>query len=480
MESIMSFVPLFGGVLLTLFGLGIARYIISLRRVVPTNEVHIVQSARATTSYGKDTGHGNTYYEWPSYLPVLGITLTVMPTSIFDLDLIAYEAYDKGRLPFVVDVKAFFQIKDSNAAAQKVSNFDELKTQLLGVVQGAVRSILASAEIEEIMQGRSKFGDDFTKEVNGQLNAWGVETVKNLELMDIRDGKGSEVIHNIMAKKKSHIEMESRTEVAKNNKEAELAEITAKQEVDLRSQEALQQVGLRSTQAERQVALAKQEALQQVREQEKTTKEKEMQILKVQETRKAEIAKEVQIVQAQQLQETSIINAEGQKQTQLLVAEGKLESQRREAEGSLAIAESKAKGEAALQLAPVQAQIALAKEIGQNGSYQTYLTNLRQIEANQAVGVAQAGALAAANIKVIANTGGDISSGISSISDLLSSKGGTQIGAMIEGLANTEAGEKLVAKVLGSNPATGTTSTFTPTAKSNGTNGSKPLNGSAR
>lgn len=44
---------------------------ITLRRVVPTNEVHIVQSAKKTTSYGKDTGNGNTYYEWPSSLPSL-------------------------------------------------------------------------------------------------------------------------------------------------------------------------------------------------------------------------------------------------------------------------------------------------------------------------------------------------------------------------------------------------------------------------
>jgi flotillin len=38
---------------------------ILLRRVVAPNEVHIVQSSKATTSYGKDTQNGNTYYEWP-------------------------------------------------------------------------------------------------------------------------------------------------------------------------------------------------------------------------------------------------------------------------------------------------------------------------------------------------------------------------------------------------------------------------------
>src|SRR4051812_10550166 len=46
---------------------------IMLRCVVPTNEVHLVQSSKTTTSYGNDTKNGNTYYEWPSWLPILGI-----------------------------------------------------------------------------------------------------------------------------------------------------------------------------------------------------------------------------------------------------------------------------------------------------------------------------------------------------------------------------------------------------------------------
>ena len=57
------------------------------RRVVETNEVHIVQSSKATKSYGKDTPNGNTYYEWPSWFPVIGVTKIVLPVSVFDLEL---------------------------------------------------------------------------------------------------------------------------------------------------------------------------------------------------------------------------------------------------------------------------------------------------------------------------------------------------------------------------------------------------------
>ena len=195
------------------------------RRVVETNEVHIVQASRSTKSYGKDTPNGNTYYEWPHWFPVIGITKIVMPVSVFDLRLEAYEAYDVGRVPFVVDIVAFFRINDSNLAAQRVESFAELHTQLLAIVQGAVRTILASHDIDKIMLERSIYGEQFTFAVKDQLESWGVVPVKNIELMDIRDATDNLVVHNIMEKKKSLIEMESRREVAENMKVAEIAEI---------------------------------------------------------------------------------------------------------------------------------------------------------------------------------------------------------------------------------------------------------------
>lgn len=437
---------------------------ISLRRVVPTNEVHIVQSSKKSTSYGAGTQNGNTYYEWPTSLPHLGVTKSVFPISVFDLDLAAYEAYDKGRLPFVVDVKAFFRITDSDIAAQRVASFKELHGQLQAIVQGAVRSILASNEIEEIMQGRGKFGKEFTDAVDGQLSNWGVQTVKSIELMDIRDHKDSVVIQNIMAKKKSHIEMESRTEVAKNRKLAEMAEIDARKEVDLQSQEAVQQVGLRTVEAERLVALQQESKTQAVKEQQRTTKEKEMAVLKTESVAKAEIASQVAQVQAEQSRKTAIIGAEAQKQTLTLNAEGALEAKKREAEGITAEGLAQANAKEAMLLAPVNAQTTLAKEIGSNESYQKYLISLEKIKAEQAVGMEQAKALQAAEVKIISNSGKP-SEGLKGVMDIFSSQGGTEIGAMLEGLANTDKGQELLGKFLGGGK------------KSDGSTNS-PLNGS--
>lgn len=113
-----------------------------LRRVVPTNEVQVVQSRGQTTSYGKDTGNGNVYYEWPAWLPVIGVLKNTLPVSVFNLNLNAYDAYDMGRVPFVVDVVAFFRVADYNLAASRVANFAELQAQLTNIVKGAIRTAI--------------------------------------------------------------------------------------------------------------------------------------------------------------------------------------------------------------------------------------------------------------------------------------------------------------------------------------------------
>ncbi len=424
-----------------------AIWVVNLRRVVSTNEVHIIQSASKTVSYGKDQEAGNTYYEWPAWIPVIGINVIKLPVSVFSLRLKDYEAYDNGRLPFVLDLEAFFRIENSNVAAQRVAGYQELNAQLLSILQGAARTILASKTIEEIMQGRSEFGDAFTKEVNEQLKAWGVTTVKNIELMDIRDSRESQVIQNIMDKKKSEIEKESRIVVASNMKAAQNAEIDAAREIELNKQMAAEQVGIRTAEKDKAVGIANEMSQQDIKAQQKVTTEKAMEVARVQEVKMAEIAKDVNVVKAEEQKQTDVISAEGQKQKTVLVAEGQLEAEKRKAEAVLVNGQAKAEAEKLLQLAPVEAQIVLAKEIGENQSYQQYLITIRQVEANQAIGVEQARALDKADIKVIANSG-TVTGGISSLGDLFTSQGGSNVGAALEGLAQSEVGKQLLDKFV--------------------------------
>lgn len=442
-----ALIPTIGLFLAIAFTLVMVFWVLGLRRVVSTNEVHIIQSSKQTVSFGKDQESGNTYYEWPAWIPVIGIQVIKLPVSVFSLRLKEYEAYDNGRLPFVLDLEAFFRIENSNIAAQRVFSFQELSAQLTSILQGAARTILASKTIEEIMQGRSEFGDAFTKEVNEQLKAWGVTTVKNIELMDIRDSRDGQVIQNIMDKKKSEIERDSRVVVASNMRAAQNAEIDAQREIELNKQIAQEQVGIRTAEKDKAVGIANEQSQQEIKEQQKVTTEKAMDIQRVENVKAAEIAKDVNVVKAEEQRQTDVIQAEGQKQKTVLIAEGTLEAQRREAEAIQVKGQATAEAEKALQLAPVEAQIVLAKEIGENQSYQQYLITIRQVEANQAVGIAQAGALQKSDIKVIANTG-NVTEGINGIGQLFTAKGGTGMAAALEGLAQSDIGQQLINKFV--------------------------------
>lgn len=399
-----------------------------LRTVVRTNMVHVVQSRRKTTPYGTGQSAGNVYFRWPSWIPSLGVTVIKLPVSNFDLSLLAYEAYDRDRVPFIVDVTAFFRIEDTAVAARRVVNVTELEQQLSLIVQGAVRKVLADDVIDSIMLERAKFGNAFTKEIGDQLKEWGVQSVKSMELMDIRDGEGSRNVTNIMAKKTSFIEMESRTEVAENTKKARTAEIESQQVIDVRAQEAAEAVGQRTAEKDKAVGIAQQQSRQEVLTQEKLTQERTMAVHRVERVKQEEIEKDRQLVVADQ-----------DKQTRIIRAEGELEAQQKEAEAIRVVGVARADAEKAMKLAPVMAQIELAKEIGANDGYQQYLAMLEAIKAHIVVGQEQAQALQTADVKVIANTG-NASEGMSRVMDLFSSKGGTNLAAMVEAFAQTPLG----------------------------------------
>lgn len=438
---------------------------ITFRRVVPTNMAHIVQTSKKTIPYGSTFTFGNVYYEWPSWLPLIGVSVIKLPVSNFDLPLKDYEAYDKDRVPFKIDVVAFFRIKDTSLAAQRVINVTELQKQLSLIVQGAVRKVLASDVIDNIMIQRAKFGSEFTEEVREQLAEWGVESVKSMELMDIRDSHDSNVIANIMAKKISHIEMESRMEVASNHKQASNAEIEAKKEVELKNQHAEQEIGQKKAEKDKQIGIARQLSNQEILEKEKDTKTKEMAVKQVEFVRQAEIAKQKEIIDAEKEQAKQIITAEAaakvlqtkveadaKAQTTKATADAtaletnasaKLFSDIKTSEGIKALGISKAEAEKAMQMAPVEAQIALAKEIGENKSYQEYLISLKSIEAYSIVGREQAVALKEADIKIISNAGSP-SDGLNNLMELFSAKGGTNIASMMEALAQSPVANKII------------------------------------
>ena len=447
MENIASIFVGIGIFLVVMAGIFLTKVILSLRRVVPTNMVHIVQSKESTAAFGKGRAGGNVYYEWPTWIPKIGVTVTQFPESIFQVTLNDYEAYDSARLPFVVDVTAFFRVDNAETVAQRVSHFNELNSQLLSVVQGSIRRILATNKLEDIMQERASLGQQFTDEVKAQIAEWGVLPVKTIEFMDLRDSSKGVVIANIMAKEKSRIEKESRVVVAANMQEAETKEIDAKRTIEVQRQDAEQQVGLRTAEKDQKVGIANEEAKQNVLSANKVTTEKNMEVQRVQQVKSAEIAKDVAVVTAEQEKQVRIVQSEADKQSTVITAEGNLEAAKRNAEGIEVEGNAKAAAEQAMLMAPVNTQITLAKEIGENEGYQQYLVTIRQVEANQTVGMEMAKAFAKADLKVIANSG-DVGGGITKLGQIVTSAGGTNIAAMLEGLTQSESGQALVGSLI--------------------------------
>jgi flotillin len=430
------------------------------RRVVPTNMVHIVQSGKKTISYGAGKESGNTYYEWPERLPILGVKVTTFQESIFQITLNDYDAYDSSKLPFNVSISAFFRVESADKVAQRVATFEELKMQLADLLRGSVRRVLGSNKLEEIMQERSTYGTQFTNEVKSQLTEWGVVPVKTIEFMDIKDAHGSNVISDIMAKEQSRIGMESRIAVAENNQEAELKEIDAKRTVDVQAQDALQQVGLRTAEKEKTVGIALEKSKQDVQEQAKITAEKDMGVKKVHDVQTAEINKEVAIVKAAQDNAVLTATAEAKKIVQITeakanqestiaIATGQLEAAKFNAQGIEVEGAARASAEAAMLLAPITTQITLAKEIGENEGYQQYLITIKQVETSGNVGIQLAKAMENADMKIIANSG-DVQSGVNSLGDIFTAKGGLGLTAMMEAIGTTPTGAALLNKVTGS------------------------------
>lgn len=427
---------------------GVIALMIILRVVVPTNMVHVVQSTKKTTSYGAKKEAGNTYYAFPSWVPKYGVTVTEFQESIFQVKLIDYEAYDSLRLPFMVDVTAFFRVDDSAMIAQRVANFDELVKQLESVLQGSVRRILATNSLEDVMRERSLLGQQFTDEVTEQIKEWGVSPVKTIEFLDLRDAKGSAVIANIMAKEKSRIEMESRIKVAENMQMAQTREIEAARSIEVQKQDAEQQIGIKTAEKEKTIGISKQVAQQDIKAQEKITTEREMEVQRVAEIKNAEIERDRAVIAAEQDKKVRTIDAEAEKQTTVLQATGNLEASKLDAEGKRIIGEAEGAAEKAKLMASVEPQITLAKEIGDNEGYQTYLITIEQVKVSEKVGIAMAEALRESDLKIIANSG-DINGGIKTIGDVISSKGGVNFGAMLSGLVQTPEGQAIVNKLTG-------------------------------
>lgn len=304
-----------------IFAAGVLIIAMALRVVVPTNQVHVVQRRKGSTAYGRNENAGNVYYRIPAAIPRFGVEVTRVPIDIFGINLQGYEAYDKNRVPFQVDVTAFFQIEDAVVASQRMGAYEQMLQQLTKTLQGAVRKVLAVHTVDEIMGTRAELSAAFLTEVRAQVQDWGVKA-NSTEFMHIGDAGETSVITDIMNKERSTIERESRVRVAENNRDAQVAEIAAQQTASLKDVER------------RRVIAVEQEKAEQTRlEQQAETKRKAMEVVEVETVRTQEIQKKQQVIAAEAQADVAKAQADGQAEAARRNASGSKDSKVLEGQG---------------------------------------------------------------------------------------------------------------------------------------------------
>lgn len=457
----------------------IVTILINLRRVVPTNEVHIVQRKKTSEVYGRWFNSGNIYVSWPSWVPVFWVDVQRLPLSIFTLQLDGYRAYDSGKVPFIVDVTAFLVIKEPETAAQKIFNIQELRLQLNEILKWVIRKTLASKDIIAIMESRVEIKDEFYNEVFSAVKDWWVD-LKNVEFMDIRDPDdgSSRVIDNIMNKKRSQIESESQIEVAENQKraiiekenkdseararaaeaksKADIVEYDSRREADLKRIENEKLTQNLEIEKEKILSMQKEEAKQKLYEATKLTREKELAIKQLEQEKQAEINKNIELIKAEEQKQKALIDAEAQAKTVEMEAQANKTAKELEAQAEKtrieAIWLAEAKKVDFMGTAEAKNKSEMAKALNEfSPEALHYMIKELEAKLSEVVDLEKARALAKADIKVI-STGENGWKWIDNFMDLFSANGGAHLGAMVENFKNTIGEEKtseLIAKFTG-------------------------------
>src|SRR3990167_5882607 len=170
------------------------------------------------------------YYAIPSSIPWIGRQIQKMPLNMIEISVPDFETFDGDNARFNCDVKAYLYIKDVMVAAKRFpGSMDELKSQVAAVIQGATRQVTTTKKIREILTDREGIRDSTRDKVKKEVDEWGLE-LSDLEVLDLKDAKGSSVISDISSIKHAEINSEARQKNAEQHKLARLKEAETEEE----------------------------------------------------------------------------------------------------------------------------------------------------------------------------------------------------------------------------------------------------------
>ena len=324
-----------GGSLVAIIWAFLATY-----KVVGTNEAHVIvfmgRGRKIKSPVSNNGIDGKTSY---FYIPFL-MKRYIMPLTNVKLDINEIHLNDVEMAPFKCDVVTWLHIEDPVKAAERLdfseNVFISLHQDLSAIVQAIARASAMKQEILDIMRDRATFAQGVSVEVDGVLKSWGVQLV-NLEINEIRDQDGSEIIQGYESMRKATIASKARIEVATRNREAIQAEQENLQLAEISKAEAEKAFITSQIERDKSIGISTQKKDQDIAVAEALTNAKKVDAMKVITVGEANVTKEAAIVEAEGRGEA--IRIQGEKEANVVSLKGK-------AEADVVAVRGKAEGEA--------------------------------------------------------------------------------------------------------------------------------------
>jgi flotillin len=397
-------------------------------KVIGSNEAHVLvimgSGRRIYSPVASGEGvKGKTAY---FFIPFL-MKRYIMPLTNVKLDIQDIQLNDMQMAPFECDVVTWLHIEDPVKAAERLdftqNVFQGLHSDLQAIVQAIARASSMKQEILDIMRDRKTFSNGVSAEVDVVLKEWGVQLV-NLEVNDIRDTDGSEVIQNYESMRKAQVASLARIEVATRDREAVEQEQDNRQKANVATATAEKTFTLAQTEKDAAIGIAQQDRDSRIAIAAAETNKQKVEAYRVTTVGSAEVQKQAAITQAEG--DGEAIRIKGEKEANVVSLTGKAQADAIEAKG---LAEAKAKDAMAKAL----------KEFNDAG------INLEQIRANVDIqrAFAQAYAEIAKNAEIKVVTGGK---GGNILGLPMNAETGADLGQMVEAFGGVDAIKDLLGK----------------------------------
>lgn len=359
--------------------------LIMMYRIVPAGQAHYVVSLGKTMVCTPDESIKESLPEhiktsrWYFRIPIIR-TIRFMDLTIKEL-VLTQETYEKDQARYNVRSSVKYRIANVARAAETFVDNEDLQEQLKEVVGASVRAVTVKYDVVEARANKKKMGDEVQKEMEDDLDKWGLELV-NFQLIDFQDTSDSKIISNISKRREVEIEARTREENAEKIKIARMKEA-----------EAEETARTREITKEKVIAQQQQDKDKEIAARQKLAEEQKFEVVKVQTIKQAEITREKAVVEANQKKDTEVIlkeqkrlEGEGDKLRAMEKAIGEAAPIR---EKGLAEAEAKEKLQAALNKFQDPAIRALIAE--------------KIVAMQENVGVATAKALEQADVRVFSD-----------------------------------------------------------------------------